>query len=406
MSNTPLRGIRVLDLTTVVVGPACTQRLADYGAEVIKVEMRGGDLLRSLGGRSPTGQHGGCYLHLNRKKRTVCLDLKAEAGRDALLAIAAGCDVLVTNMRPEALRRLGLDAARLRARLPRLVYCTITGFGPGGPYEGKPAYDSVVQGAAGIGGLFERRDGAPSYVPLLLCDHLVGEIAAGAVMSALFERERAGEGSAIEVPMHETMAAFVLAEHLGAQSFSPPIGAPGDVRLLDPNNRPMRTADGWISLTANTDAQVRAFFTVLGRPDLADDPRFVSVASRVRHVRHWYAERGRLVEERRTAELLELFAAADVPAMPCHSLESLLEDPHLNAVGLFRDVEHPTEGRVRSLRPTVLHDGAPAEAGRAASPVGYDTRAVLLEAGLPGEEIDRLMACGTAHQHEGGVAPG
>jgi len=164
-----LRGIRVLDLTTVVVGPACTLRLADYGAAVVKVETPGGDLMRSLGGPSPTGRHSGAYLHLNRGKRAACLDLKRPGARDALLRIAACCDVLVSNMRPNALARLGLDAATLRAAHPGLVHCLITGFGPGGPYRGQPAYDSVVQGAAGVAGLFGRQTGTPAYVPLLLC---------------------------------------------------------------------------------------------------------------------------------------------------------------------------------------------------------------------------------------------
>lgn len=398
MSAAPLAGTRVLDLTTVVVGPACTQRLADYGAEIIKVEAPSGDVLRRLGGRSPTGEHGGGYLHLNRNKRAVCLDLKQASARDALRRVAATCDVFVSNIRPEALQRLGLDAAELRATRPALIHCTITGFGAGGPYRGMPAYDSVIQGVAGVAALSAARDGVPRYVPLLLCDHVVGEIAAGAILAALFERERGGNGASLEVPMLETMAHFVLAEHLAGASFDPPIGPPGDVRLLDPNNGPLQTADGWISLTANTDAQVRAFFGAVGRSDLADDPRFGSVASRIRHAPDWFAARAAGVRERPTAEWLPIFAACDVPAMPCHSLDSLLTDPHLVAAGLMGRAEHPTEGTVRTLRPTVVHDGVTASPGPPAAPLGADTVRVLADAGLSDDEIAALVQTAAAFQ--------
>lgn len=397
MSRAPLAGVRVLDLTSVVVGPACTLRLAQYGAEVVKVEQLAGDVLRSLGGPSPGGRHGGSYLHLNGGKRAVCLDLKRPEGRDAALRLAEGCDVVVSNMRPEALARLGLDAASLRVAHPRLIHCMITGFGPGGPYRGQPAYDSVVQGVSGVAGLFEQRDGAPAYVPLLICDHVVGEIAAGAILAALFERERTGVGSAVEVPMHETMAAFVLQEHLGPHSFDSPLGPAGDTRTLDPGSRPLRTADGWISLTANTDAQVAAFFRAVGRTDLLDDPRFRTVADRFRNVGEWFSLRGEALLARTTAEWLRVFAEVGVPVMPCHTLDTLLNDPHLVAVGLLTSGTHPTEGTVRSIRPTVLRDGVPAVPGPPASPVGWDTREVLAEAGLTETEIEALLACGAAH---------
>jgi len=399
MSAPLLHGIRILDLTTVVVGPACTLRLADYGAEVVKVETPAGDLMRSLGGPSPTGRHSGAYLHLNRGKRAACLDLKRPGARDALLRIAARCDVVVSNMRPEALARLGLDAATLRAARPELVHCLITGFGPGGPYRGQPAYDSVVQGASGVAGLFARQGGTPAYVPLLLCDHVVGEIAAGAILAALVARQRTGAGCSLEVPMHETMAAFVLQEHLGRQSFTPPLGPAGDSRTLDPGNQPLPTADGWISVTANTDAQVAAFLTAAGRANVLADPRFASVADRVRNVREWFALRNTALLGRPTAHWLETFAAADVPAMPCHSLDSLLDDPHLDAVGLLTPGRHPTEGAVRRIRPTVLRDGVADAPGNPAPPTGWDTRAVLAEAGLTNDEITALAASGAAHLH-------
>ncbi|MGX7706629.1 CaiB/BaiF CoA transferase family protein [Methylobacterium sp. Gmos1] len=394
----PLAGIRVIDLTSVVVGPACTLRLADFGAEVIKIEPPGGDMLRCLGGPSPGGRHAGSYLHLNRGKRALGLDLKMPAARAVLERLIATSDILVANMRPEALARLGLDAEGLRGRFPRLVHCTITGFGPGGPYRGRPAYDSVVQGVSGIAGLSERRDGRPLYAPLLLADHVTGEIAASAILAALFARERTGAGATLEVPMHETMAAFVLHEHLGPRTFDPPLGRAGDARVLNPENRPLATADGWISLTANSDAQVHAFLRAVGRAELIDDPRLATVTDRFHNVDLWFRIRSEALAARTTAEWLAVFAQADVPAMPCHTLETLERDPHLAAVGLIGTDAHPTEGTVRTIRPTILHDGAPASAGRPAPPAGYDTRVVLHALGLSEAETDALLATGAAFE--------
>ncbi|MDE2515019.1 MAG: CoA transferase [Rhodospirillales bacterium] len=396
MGFTPLEGVRILDLTSVVVGPSCTLRLADYGAEVIKLEPPEGDVLRSLGGPSRSGKMSGKYLHFNRRKRAICLDLKKPGALDALIRIADGCDVVVSNMRPEALGRLGLDAAALRARRTGLIHCTITGFGPGGPYRGRPAYDTVVQGVTGIAGLAARRDGRPAYAPLLLCDHVTGEIAAGAIMAALVRKGRTGEGAAIEVPMHETMAAFMLTEHLGPASFTPALGQAGDARVLDPGNFPLPTADGWIAVTPNTDAQVRGFLTAIGRADLIEDPRFRSVADRFRNARDWYAFRGEALRGRPTAEWLALFAQADVPAMQCHTLETIADDPHLAAVGLLVEETHPSEGPIRSIRPTVLEGGAPRDPGPPARAQGADTCAVLAEAGLDAAAIAALVEAGAA----------
>lgn len=396
MTARPLDGIRILDLTTVVVGPVCTVRLAEYGAEILKIEPREGDLMRMLGGPSPSGAHAGSYLHLNRGKRSIGLDIKSQAAAPVLARLLQSCDVLVSNMRLDALARLRLDAASLRAAYPRLVHCTITGFGSDGPYAGMPAYDSVIQGVSGVAGLFERRDGAPRYAPLLLCDHVVGEIAAGSILAALVARGRTGLGSAIEIPMHETMAAFVLQEHLGPATFDPPLGPPGDRRILNPDNRPFQTRDGWISLTANTDAQCRDLLRAIGRDDLLDDPRFRTVADRFTNVADWFSLRAAALRQRDTADWLATFRRHDVPAMPCHTLESLLDDPHLNAVGLLAPDRHPTEGAIRALRPTPLFDDAPLATGAAAATLGQDTRDVLSELGFSTGEIDALFAAGAA----------
>ena len=391
-----LDGIKVLDLTSVVVGPAATLRLADLGAEVIKIEAPGGDLLRTLGGPSPSGQMSGKYLHFNRGKRSVCLDLKRPEARDALRAILAGCDILVSNIRPEALVRLGLDGAACRARQPSLIHCSITGFGPGGAYRGRPAYDSVIQGVSGVAGLGLRRDGVPRFAPLLLADHVVGEITAGAISAALFRRSRTGEGTTLEIPMFETMAAFVLQEHLGPQSFHPPLGPAGDSRVLDPDNRPLATADGWICVTSNTDQQAHAFLRVIGRGELCDDPRFRTVGTRFRHAREWFALRAEALQRATTGHWLAVLGAADVPAMICHTLETLPEDEHLAAVGLLLTEAHPQDGEVTTIRPSILIDGATAPPGPVAEHLGWSTSEVLAEAGVSPVELAALLASGGA----------
>lgn len=396
MSFQPLNGVRVLDLTSVVVGPVCTWRLGQYGAEIVKIESPDGDLMRGLGGQSPTGQHSGTYLHLNRGKRNICLNLKQESARAIAAQLVASADVIVANMRPQALARLGLDAATIRAKHPEKIYCLITGYGTDGPYAGRPTYDSVVQAATGMAGLMQARDGEPAYMPMLICDHVAGEIAAGAILSALMAQRATGQGASLEVPMFETMAAFVLQEHLAQHSFDPPVGPPGDQRLLSPHNKPVRTADGWISFTVNTDPQVRAFLKATDRQHLLGDPRFASVAERARHVKEWFEVRGAPLTSRSTAEWLELLQGADIAVQPCHTLESLPKDPHLTAVGLIDYEQHPQEGRIASIRSSIRVDDAYLPRGESARAIGADTSTLLRELGYGDDAIDALLASGAA----------
>ena len=252
-----------------------------------------------------------------------------------------------------------------------------------------------------MAGLAYARDGAPAYVPMLICDHVVGEIAAGTIMAALMERRASGAGRSIEIPMFETMASFVLQEHLAQASFDPPVGPPGDLRLLSPHNKPVQTADGWISFTINTDPQVRAFLAAVGREDLLDDPRFSSVAARATHVAAWFEVRGAPLTHKTTDAWLRIFRKADIAVMPCHTLESLQADPHLNAVGLVQWEQHPAEGKSAALRSTIRVDGTYPSNRSFAQPRGYETRAILDDLGFKDEETETLIASGAAH-----AAPG
>jgi crotonobetainyl-CoA:carnitine CoA-transferase CaiB-like acyl-CoA transferase len=401
MTSKPLNGIRILDLTSVVVGPACSSRLAQYGAEIIKVESPEGDLMRGLGGISPTGQHSGTYLHLNRGKRNICLNLKAEGSREVMDALVKNADVVIANMRPLALKKLNIDSETILQRYPDKIYCLITGYGSDGPYAGEPTYDSVIQAATGMTGLSLARDGVPRYVPMLICDHVVGEIAAGAIMSALYGRRQTGEGVSLEIPMFETMSAFVLQEHLAQQSFDPPVGPGGDQRLLSPYNKPVQTADGWISFTVNTDSQVRAFLAAVGKADLIDDKRFATVAGRTAYVHEWFEIRGAPLLQKTTAEWLADFKAADIAAKPCHTLETLPTDPHLQAVGLINHELHPSEGKTAWIRSTVKYNGSYLSAGAPTQPKGWETNALLAELGFDADHINELVTSGAAHVAHG-----
>jgi crotonobetainyl-CoA:carnitine CoA-transferase CaiB-like acyl-CoA transferase len=392
MNFEPLKNIKILDLTSVVVGPVATWRLGQYGADIIKIESPSGDLMRGLGGLSPTGQHSGTYLHLNRGKKNICLDLKKESGKDICNKLVEWCDVIVANMRPDALERLGLDAHSIKEKYPDKIHCLITGYGTDGPYSGLPTYDSVLQGASGIAGLTMARDGKPSYIPMLLCDHVVGEITAGAVMAALFQRQNTGKGASIEIPMFETMAAFVLQEHLAQASFEPPVGAAGDRRLLSPHNQPVKTKDGYISFTINTDAQVKAFLKITERVELLDDNRFITVANRAKYVVEWFEIRGAALENKTTEEWLAIFRAVDLPAMPCHTLETLPEDLHLKAVGLLDFENHPTEGKTAFIRSTIRVDGDYPSARSTAAPCGWDSDEILTELGYSNAEMETFLS--------------
>lgn len=396
LMKAPLHGIRILDLTSVVVGPVCTWRLSQYGAEVVKVEAPGGDLMRGLGGLSPTGQHAGAYLHFNRGKQNICLDLKKPGASEAMKRLVASADVIVANMRPQALERCGLDAPSVRAEHSDKIYCMITGYGTDGPYAGRPTYDSVVQGATGMAGLTFERDGTPAYVPMLICDHVAGEIAAGAILAAILERKATGRGRTLEVPMFETMAAFVLQEHLAQHSFDPPVGPYGDQRLLNPQNKPLQTKDGWISVTINTDPQVRAFLKAIGREDLLADERFSTVAARAVNVREWFAVRGAALSSQTTADWLAIFQAADIAAMPAHTLETLRADPHLEVVGLITPEDHPVEGPSFAIRSTIRFDDAYPPLREPAQPRGAQTESVLSALGYSPTEIGALQASGAA----------
>jgi crotonobetainyl-CoA:carnitine CoA-transferase CaiB-like acyl-CoA transferase len=323
---------------------------------------------------------GPLFLQANRNKRSVVLDLKSDEGMKHLLALARCADVLVSNVRPQALRRLGLDYAALSALNKRIIYCVAVGYGSDGPSSGEAVYDDLMQASSGIAGLFDQVDGAPRYAPVNICDRVVGLYVVNAVTSALYHRAMTGEGQEIEVPMFETMAQFVLADHMGGGAFTPPEGAMGYARLLSRTRGPYRTKDGYLAVVVYVDRDWRAFTALVGCPDLMDvDERFSTQAIRTRHAE----DMGRFLADhmasRTTAEWLKVLRGVDIPACRVNRIEDLFDDPHLAAVGLFQEFDHPSEGRVKMARFPVRFSRSPASIRRLPPNLGEHTDTVLQE---------------------------
>jgi crotonobetainyl-CoA:carnitine CoA-transferase CaiB-like acyl-CoA transferase len=391
----PLAGIRILDLTSVIMGPFATHILADLGADVIKVESPEGDSLRHYEPLRNPGMAGN-MLNLHRNKRSIVLDLKRPECRAALNRLIETADVFVHSVRPKAIERLGYGYEQVRAIKPDIVYCGAYGFGAAGPYSDKPAYDDLIQAGSGVAALYGEVHGEPAYVPTVICDKLAGQAIAYAVLAALFQRERGGGGQAIEVPMLETTIEFNLAEHMYGSAFIPPLGKPGFKRLLTKQRKPYRTKDGYACILPYSDRNWQDFYDFTGRTEFRGDPRFGRLSDRVQNIAILYEMIGQEAPKRTTAEWVAFCDRVSIPCMPVLSLEELPEDPHVKAVGLFGTADHPSEGRYRTVRPPVSFSGAPFRIRRHAPRLGEHTAEVLAEAGFSSQEIDQLAGTGTA----------
>jgi crotonobetainyl-CoA:carnitine CoA-transferase CaiB-like acyl-CoA transferase len=387
----PLSGVRVLDLTAVVLGPLATQILGDYGADVIKVEPPEGDRMRANGVTRHRGMSS-IFLAINRNKRSLCIDLKSADGVAVIKKLLPTVDVLVHNMRMSAVQRLGLHHEALAALNPRLVYCVAPGFGQGGPDENKPAFDDVIQAACGLAGLIGHDSGTPDYVPSLIADKTSGLALANAVLAALFERERSGRGQFVEVPMFETMVAFTLAEHLGGLTFEPAHGPAGYQRLLSGGRRPAPTRDGHVAMLPYSGEHWRQFFIRAGREDLAAKYNFDDRHERNARIQEIYDDMALVTRRMSSAQCLALCEALDIAATRIYSIGELPEHPHLKAVQLFERHEHPAEGAIVGVRPPTRFARTPASVRRLAPLLGEHNVELLREAGLNDAQIAELEA--------------
>jgi crotonobetainyl-CoA:carnitine CoA-transferase CaiB-like acyl-CoA transferase len=396
-----LKGLRIVDMTAVVLGPYAMQLLGDQGADVIKVEPPEGETVRHIGpSRVNTGM-GPLHLAVNRSKRSIALDLKQPQALAALHKVIAKADGLVHAMRPQAMKKLGLDYDSVKKINPSIVYVGAYGYRADGPYGDRPAYDDVIQAVSGVAWLNGMHDGIPKYAPTIIADKTVGLTLAYAVLSALIHKLRTGEGQSVEVPMFETMAQYLLVEHMFLRSFAPEENKPGYNRMMAPGRKPYRSADGWISILPYTQRHFAKFFEIAGRHDLAADPRFTTVSGRSHNIVELYDLITQIATTKTTAEWLEKLMAAEIPCGPINSLEDILADPHLNSGNLFAEMDHPSEGRIRVVNPPVRFSASPSEITRPAPLLGQHSREILREAGVSESEIATLIERGIVVEPKG-----
>lgn len=394
--NGPLTGLRILDLTSNFMGPYASLLMADMGADVCKIESPEGDTTRNVGPSRNKGM-GAIFLHLNRNKRSLVLDLKNPEGLAAIQRMLCHADVLLYSLRPQAMARLGLSYDSVRAVNPRIIYCGAFGFGQNGPYAQRPAYDNLIQAAVGLPHTQARKTGGPpTYVATALVDRMVGMATSNAILAALHCRNATGHGQSVEVPMFETFAHFAMGDHMYGHSFVPPIGDWGYERMTSAERQPYRTADGYISVEVYTDRHWQRLFAAVDRSDMADDPRYVSVHTRAKHMSELYDFLNQTFMSRTSKEWVALLTEMDIPAMTMNTPETLLEDEHMKAVGFFEVTEHPSEGMVRNIGIPQQWSETPSTQRYPAPRLGEHTEILLKEYGLHQDEIDSLLLSGGA----------
>ena len=385
-----LEGYRILDITINVLGPLATQTLGDMGADVIKIEQIAGDDVRNIG----PGKHENMsvfFLNINRNKRSISLNLKEEKGREVLRKLIKTADVFVHSVRLKSMEKLGFSYEEVAAINPNIIYACANGFSQSGPYAERPAYDDIIQASSGLGMLNKRLYGIPGYAPMALVDKLVGVMLASSVTTALLHRERTGEGQFVEVPMFEAFTAFNLAEHFYGEVLKPPVAKMGYPRHFYQHRRPFKTKDGYIGLMPNTGKHWFQFFDIIGQPELKEDPRFTDIYQRTVNIETLYSMIDSALPEKTSDEWLDLFMAGDIPCAKVNDLEDLLEEPHLKAIDYFKELEHPTEGTIRTIDIPIKYSKSPGEITRLAPNLGEHTNQLLAELGYLDEDIAEMV---------------
>lgn len=395
----PLDTIRVLDLTTVFLGPYCTQMLGDMGADIIKLEPPGGDSTRYLGPTRHVGM-AGTFLNISRNKRSCVLDLKKKEARSVLERILPSMDVLIYNMRPAAMERLGLTYEWAKDINPKIIYCGTVGFGEGGPYTGAPAFDDTIQAASGMAAYQQLGTGKAGYCATAVADKVTGLVAANAILGALYHRAMTGFGQKVDVPMFETMVGFMLAEHMTGMAFEPSLSEPVYSRVVSPDRRPYETLDGHIAVLPYNDLQWSRFFVLIGRAELSKDERYVDMAARTRNIDSLYAIVADAIRTKSSDEWLGLLKDNDIPSVAVMQPRDYLSDPHLRATHFFRESEHDSEGAIRMTAPTIRYSNSPLDIRNLAPRLGQHTVEVLARAGFDEDEIGVLRRRRVAYSEE------
>ena len=387
----PLKGLKILELTSVVLGPWAAQILADMGAEVIKVEAPFGDSNRQLGASRNPGM-AALYLSNNRNKRSLVLDLKQESAKNALFEIIKDCDVFLHNNRPQVMTKLGLEYDQISEVNPSIVYCGTYGYGKDGPYGKKGALDDSIQGVSGIASLNELVLGEPRYLPTVVADKTTAITVVYSILAALFHRERTGEGQEVEVPMFESMVFFTMAEHIWGEIFEPALGPAGYTRLMSHHRKPYKTKDGYIAVLPYMNNHCKTFCEKGERPDLIEDDRFKDLSSRVKNIDDTYSETGKILATKTTKEWLEIFDETKVPVIVVNTLDDLFHDPHLKEVGFWKEYDHPTEGKLKMPGFPANFSKTPASIRKHAPKLGEHTVEILKEAGIDDETIEEMIS--------------
>ena len=390
----PLDGIRVIEFTSVVLGPFACQILGDLGADVIKVEPPGGDTNRNLGPVKNTEGLAALFLTCNRNKKSIVLDLKSDEGREAALKLIATADVVVHNFRPKAMEKLGLDYQAVKKVNPDIIYCATYGFSKKGPYGDKGALDDSIQAASGVAMLMKMVEGEPRYLPTIIGDKTTGLNVANAVTSALFHRERKGKAQEIEVPMFETMVSYVMVEHLWGQVFEPPLAPAGYTRLMSKHRRPYKTKDGYIAVLPYWDNHWATFCKLIDREDMISDERFINMKSRLENIDITYSETGKALAKRTTDEWLEALSDTNVPHMHVSELDDLMQNQHLIESEFWEMHQHPTEGTLRMPKLPIYFSESPASIRLMPPKLGAHNDELLSEIGYSEDEINALKEKG------------
>jgi len=386
-----LDGIRVVDLSSVIMGPFAAQLLGDMGADIVKVEPRHGDQTRMIGPRRSQGM-ASVFLNTNRNKRGIVLDLKEDDGRAVLDRLIERADIVIQSNRTSAMKRLRLDYESLKAINPKIISCQVKGFTDSGPYGGQPALDDIIQSLSGFAMLQSVVGGEPRYVPSAIADKVCAVYAALAMSMAVIHKLRTGEGQNVELPMLETMVAFATTEHIGGYVFEPPIERMGYGSIRAGSRRPYKTRDGYLAFLPYTDAHWIIFSELIGKPELMQDPRFKDFDSRTKAFDASFGEVAKQLALKTNAEWTELLKGRDIPFAVVNDLEDLASDPHLESIDFWQFHNHPTEGRLRMASIPMTLSSSPGSIRRLAPNLGEHTREVLAELGYSNAEIDSLLA--------------